>query len=593
MKNIKTFLLCLIGILVSHPIMLAQNQYPKKYNLNFDHDKQSMPEGWFKWGNLEKSSGEITAEKMSNGNGVGKVTSTDKSKFGCITYKIPANYVGDSITLTGRIKHEKVDKSVGLVMRIDGFNGSLAFKNMQRYKIKGTNNWKEYSITLPYPTGAEAIYVGGIVDGKGTAWFDDFIITIDGKDIQTMTETPKIYLKNYNTADLNTAIQIASTALDLSTNESLSFSLDALIAKVGDKKIVSIGESTHGTAEFYRLREMITKRLILEKGFKMVILESSYDDIELLNKDLMTSSIESLIQKHLFSIYQTKEMKSFLQWYKENRSNYNIQFKGCDDSYWAFYELLSENVKGIKDEKLVTLVQKLKSNSAKTTGSFEAELKNSLANYNTILEIENQLESTGNLTASLKEILFNGKNTHINYVNRKNGKQNQSRDEIMADRISYLAHNSDSKIIVWAHNAHISNEIITDNEIGIMGRNLKQEFKNDYHSIGLTSLKGNYSFIDERFINGDHFYIDELKKTTMQSTETNLWENSLTLNGKSFYLDMPTLTKELKTDGIIGLTKLIGYGKETNKDIYQLPLIKLFDSLIFIENTNATTPLYE
>jgi hypothetical protein len=28
----------------------------------------------------------------------------------------------------------------------------------------------------------------------------------------------------------------------------------------------------------------------------------------------------------------------------------------------------------------------------KTTGSFEAELKNSLANYNTILEIENQLE---------------------------------------------------------------------------------------------------------------------------------------------------------------------------------------------------------
>ncbi len=169
-----------------------------------------------------------------------------------------------------------------------------------------------------------------------------------------------------------------------------------------------------------------------------------------------------------------------------------------------------------------------------------------MANYNTILEIENQLESTGNLTASLKEILFNGKNTHINYVNRKNGKQNQSRDEIMADRISYLAHNSDSKIIVWAHNAHISNEIITDNEIGIMGRNLKQEFKNDYHSIGLTSLKGNYSFIDERFINGDHFYIDELKKTTMQSTETNLWENSLTLNGKSFYLDMPTLTKELK-----------------------------------------------
>lgn len=63
MKNIKTFLLCLIGILVSHPIMLAQNQYPKKYNLNFDHDKQSMPEGWFKWGNLEKVPGKLLPKK--------------------------------------------------------------------------------------------------------------------------------------------------------------------------------------------------------------------------------------------------------------------------------------------------------------------------------------------------------------------------------------------------------------------------------------------------------------------------------------------------------------------------------------------------
>jgi hypothetical protein len=54
---------------------------------------------------------------------------------------------------------------------------------------------------------------------------------------------------------------------------------------------------------------------------------------------------------------------------------------------------------------------------------------------------------------------------------------------------------------------------------------------------------------------------------------------------------MPTLTKLGRN--YIGLTKLIGYGKETNKDIYQLPLIKLFDSLIFIENTNATTPLYQ
>jgi|GEM_PF-561567 len=596
MKKTSPFLICLFVILVSHSTIIAQNQYQKKYNLNFDNfdsAKQNIPEGWFRWGTLEKNTGEITGEKISTGNTIGRIVSNNKTKFGCITYRIPANYIGDSITLTGRIKYDNVSGYVGLVMRIDGFNGALAFENMQSYKIKGTNNWKEYSIKLPYPKASEFIYIGGILSGKGTAWFDDFAITIDGKDIQTIEETPKISIKNCNADELNAAIHNSSSAIDLSSNESLSSSLDTLITKLGNKKIVSIGESTHGTAEFYRLRELITKRLIQEKGFNMVVLENPYDDIELFNKDLMSNPLDSLIKNHLFPIYQTKEMKSFLQWYKDNRLHYNIQFKGCDDSNWVFYELLSENVKIDKDGKLSKLLQKLKSNiEKKSTSNYEKALKSNLATYEVIVEIENYLESTNNLSPLLKEILFNVKNTYINDVNRKNGKQFQSRDEIMADRISYLAQNNNNKIIVWAHNAHISNEIIVDHEIGIMGRDLKKEFKNEYHSIGLTSLKGSYSFIEEKLINGDHFYMDKLKKADFQTSETNLWENSFSLNGKAFYLDLPTASNELKTDTITGPTKLIGYGKETKEDIYQLQFLKLFDSLIFIENTNATTPLF-
>jgi hypothetical protein len=57
---------------------------------------------------------------------------------------------------------------------------------------------EEYSITLPI-NGAEAIYVGGIVDEwNGLVWW---FYAIDGKTFR-LTETLKIYLKNYNTADL-------------------------------------------------------------------------------------------------------------------------------------------------------------------------------------------------------------------------------------------------------------------------------------------------------------------------------------------------------------------------------------------------------
>ena len=54
---------------------------------------------------------------------------------------------------------------------------------------------------------------------------------------------------------------------------------------------------------------------------------------------------------------------------------------------------------------------------------------------------------------------------------------------------------------------------------------------------------------------------------------------------------MSTIINELETDEVIGPTRLIGYRKETNKDTYFLSLFKNFDSLIFIENTNATTPI--
>jgi hypothetical protein len=54
---------------------------------------------------------------------------------------------------------------------------------------------------------------------------------------------------------------------------------------------VSIGESTRN-GRVLPTAGNDHKEINPRKGFKMVILESPYDDIELLNKDLMTSSRE-------------------------------------------------------------------------------------------------------------------------------------------------------------------------------------------------------------------------------------------------------------------------------------------------------------
>lgn len=54
--------------------------------------------------------------------------------------------------------------------------------------------------------------------------------------------------------------------------------LDPLIARVGDARLVLLGEATHGTHEFYRTRAEITRRLIEEKGFTAVAVEADWPD---------------------------------------------------------------------------------------------------------------------------------------------------------------------------------------------------------------------------------------------------------------------------------------------------------------------------
>jgi len=59
---------------------------------------------------------------------------------------------------------------------------------------------------------------------------------------------------------------------------------DALLEAVGDRPLVLLGEATHGTREFYRMRADITRRLIVEHGFDAVAVEADWPDANRLNR---------------------------------------------------------------------------------------------------------------------------------------------------------------------------------------------------------------------------------------------------------------------------------------------------------------------
>ena len=571
-------------LLTVHVSTLGQS----KYNLDFDDfnpDYGELPNGWFKWGDFKNLSGEAD----STGNILGKVVSDPNGKFGFITYRIPANYTGDSITLSGLLKYEDVKGQAGIFTRIDGYSKNmLCYKNTYNLGLSGSSNWKRYSISLPLPTNAAQIYVAGTLSGEGMAWFDNFEVTIDGQNIRTLKEITKERLETYSATKLDSAIMKSSRTFDIKNEISLTKGLDNLIQQLGDKRIIAIGESTHGTSEFYKLRSAITKRLIEEKAFKLIILENPYDDLEIMNQNLMTSPLDELITKHFFSIYQTEEIMSFLDWYKDNKSNYNIQFKGCDDSNWTFYDLVESAVPDNRDRETTELLKSLSSNYRRMNKArFKKANQLSAEVYHNIESLEAHLGKTNQLSPSLKEILFNGKTSFINYVSERIVR----RDESMALRISHLANNSHDKIIVWAHNAHISKKVIDGQEIGLMGQLLHREFGDKYHSIALMTAGGSYSYMNEKFINGDHNYDDELFSSELGQLEPQTWETIIEYEQPSYCINTNSLKNELGTDQLLGSTRLIGYGKETKDDLYYLPIIQHFDTVILFDKTEATSPL--
>lgn len=68
---------------------------------------------------------------------------------------------------------------------------------------------------------------------------------------------------------------------------------DPLLRRIGDARFVLIGEASHGTHEFYRERAVLTKRLIVEKGFDAVAVEADWPDAYRVNRYVRGESADA------------------------------------------------------------------------------------------------------------------------------------------------------------------------------------------------------------------------------------------------------------------------------------------------------------
>lgn len=264
--------------------------------------------------------------------------------------------------------------------------------------------------------------------------------------------------------------------------------LGPLLRRTEPSRHVLVGESTHGTSEFYRWRIELTKRLIMEQGYSFVAVEGDWPDCYRLNRFVKghegASAAEALRQFRRWPtwMWANEETADFLEWlrlYNTGRADGDkIGFYGLDlYSLWDSLRIVTDYASGLGPEAARA--------AQEAFGCFEPHSNNllnyawlaTLAAHNCSAAISKLIQEAhrqraidfkddGDRAFDLHQNALVVKQADEFYkaMIRSDRKSWNIRDNHMAETYKRLLtlHGAESKGIVWAHNTHIGDARATD-----------------------------------------------------------------------------------------------------------------------------------
>jgi erythromycin esterase-like protein len=389
-----------------------------------------------------------------------------------------------------------------------------------------------------------------------------------------------------------------------------SSDLDVLINQVGDARVVLLGESTHGTHEFYKWRSEITKRLIEEKGFDFIAIEGDWDDSYRVNnfikgaKQDSASTIELLRQYHRWpsSMWGNYEMVPIIQWlnnFNQPRQNEKkIGFYGLD--LYGFWEWTNRpmNISDTGLQKSVDNVRKIFSPFNGDALKYASAVRNNGINFRAATEelwknaqryLAHQPEDESRFLMEQQALLaLDGERYFRTMVTDKVSSWN-IRDGHMAETIKRLLkmHGSKSKAIVWVHNGHAGDAHYSQMAVAgytSVAEILRKQFGRDkIFSAGFGTDRGE--------VTAGIKWNAPLQQLKVLPAIKGSWENMLhDLDGT----DKIVLSKEISNDPKLNqwlAFRSIG-AAYSNNAVYGSAIVpQRFDAFVFIDSTTATHPI--
>ncbi|MEF3327398.1 MULTISPECIES: hypothetical protein [Oceanobacillus] len=114
-------------------------------------------------------------------------TEVDSTSFATMMQMFKANrYKGKRVRLSSYICTKGVKNSAGMWMGVkDTMEELVQLDNMSNRPVKGSTDWKLYSIVLDVPNNSTTILFGIILSGKGTVWANQFFLEEVNENIPT------------------------------------------------------------------------------------------------------------------------------------------------------------------------------------------------------------------------------------------------------------------------------------------------------------------------------------------------------------------------------------------------------------------------
>nr|WP_082797283.1 erythromycin esterase family protein [Neobacillus drentensis] len=265
--------------------------------------------------------------------------------------------------------------------------------------------------------------------------------------------------------------------------------LDPLIAAIGDSKIVLLGESSHGTSEYYSLRAELSKRLIKEKGFSFIAVEGDWPSCQSINQYIKgfnhsTQDVRTVLED--FNRWPTwmwanVEIIDLVEWLKnynqQNNPTQKVGFYGLD--VYSLWESMDEIIRYLEKTNSPSLKEAKKAFSCFEPFNRNHESYAVSAGYiseNCTKEALELLASIRKNKCKFDDDQENSLNMEVNAIVTANAEEYYRtmvtsdskswnvRDQHMVEALNAVRrfYGADAKVIIWEHNTHVGDARATD-----------------------------------------------------------------------------------------------------------------------------------